>query len=52
MTAVDVEGVVKLLLVTVKLAFVVKALAPVYVTVCGPIPGAVAGLAPVPKFHV
>ena len=52
MTAVDVEGVVKLLLVTVKLAFVVKALAPVYVTVCGPIPVAVAGLAPVPKFHV
>jgi hypothetical protein len=32
-TAVDVEGLVKLLLETVKLAFVVNAFAPVYVTV-------------------
>ena len=51
-TAVEVEGFVKLLLVTVKLAFVVKALAPVYVTVCGPIPVALAGLAPDPKFQL
>ena len=50
-TAVDVDGFERLLLETVKLAFVVKALAPAYVTVCGPIPVAVAGLAPVPKFH-
>ena len=51
-TAVAIEGFVVLLLETVKLAFATNELAPVQVTTCGPIPVAVAGLAPEPKFQV
>jgi hypothetical protein len=43
---------VLLLLRTVKVTLLVNEAAPVYVTLCGPIPVAVAGLAPFPKFHV